>query len=77
MSDATRAAAGQISGLSYGARELHWLRNVSEPIETYLVVPLPDVSTGALATVTTAPIAAPASLLCRIKRRLVVHGVPA
>jgi adenylate cyclase len=37
VSEATRAAAGRMRGIDYGERELHWLRNVSEPIATYLV----------------------------------------
>jgi len=37
VSEATRAAAGLMRGVAYGERELHWLRNVSEPIGTYLV----------------------------------------
>jgi hypothetical protein len=36
VSDATRSAAGGISGVDWGERELHWLRNVSEPVGTYL-----------------------------------------
>jgi adenylate cyclase len=36
VSEATRAAAGGISGVDWGERELHWLRNVSEPVGTYL-----------------------------------------
>jgi adenylate cyclase len=39
VSDATRAAAGEIRGIEYGERELHWLRNVSEPVVTYLARP--------------------------------------
>ncbi len=37
VSDATRAAAGCMVDVEYGARELHWLRNVTEPIGTYLL----------------------------------------
>jgi adenylate cyclase len=37
VSEATRAEAGRMRGVDYGERELHWLRNVSEPIGTYLV----------------------------------------
>jgi adenylate cyclase len=37
ISEATRAAAGRMRGIDYGERELHWLRNVPEPIGTYLV----------------------------------------
>src|SRR5919198_31708 len=36
VSEATRAEAGPMRGVDYGERELHWLRNVSEPIATYL-----------------------------------------
>lgn len=39
VSEATRAAAGRMRGIDYGERELHWLRNVTEPIATYLVEP--------------------------------------
>ena len=37
VSEATRDAAGQVDSLDWGQRELHWLRNVSEPVGTYLV----------------------------------------
>lgn len=37
VSESTRTAAGQMPGVEWGARELHWLRNVSEPVATYLV----------------------------------------
>jgi adenylate cyclase len=37
VSEATRAAAGRMPDVDYGERELHWLRNVSEPVTTYLV----------------------------------------
>jgi len=36
VSESTRAAAGQIGEIDWGERELHWLRNVSEPVGTYL-----------------------------------------
>jgi adenylate cyclase len=32
VSDATREAAGSPSHVSFGARELHWLKNVPEPV---------------------------------------------
>jgi adenylate cyclase len=35
ISDATRVSAGRLRGVDYAGRELHWLRNVSEPIVTY------------------------------------------
>jgi adenylate cyclase len=37
VSETTRSAAGEIAGVEWGKRELHWLRNVSEPVGTYLV----------------------------------------
>jgi adenylate cyclase len=36
VSEVTRAAAGGINDVDWGERELHWLRNVSEPVGTYL-----------------------------------------
>jgi class 3 adenylate cyclase len=36
VSESTRAAAGQMGEIDWGDRELHWLRNVSEPVGTYL-----------------------------------------
>lgn len=39
VSEATRQAAGTIPEVDRGARELHWLRHVSEPVATYLVSP--------------------------------------
>jgi adenylate cyclase len=49
VSEATRAAAGRMRGIDYGERELHWLRNVSEPIVTYLVQAREDRSGSARA----------------------------
>ena len=43
ISEATRAAAGRIRKVDFGERELHWLRNVSEPIGTYLARPRQDI----------------------------------
>jgi adenylate cyclase len=37
VSETTREATGEITGVEWGKRELHWLRNVSEPVGTYLV----------------------------------------
>ena len=37
VSQATRVAAGDVPGVEWGSRELHWLRNVSEPVNTYIV----------------------------------------
>jgi class 3 adenylate cyclase len=39
VSESTRRAAGEVTGVDWGKRELHWLRNVSEPVATYLVAP--------------------------------------
>src|SRR5438270_4428743 len=44
VSESTREAAGGMADVQWGERELHWLRNVSEPVGTYLV------ATGAGAT---------------------------
>jgi adenylate cyclase len=35
VSDATRSAAGRMPMVDFGDRQLHWLRNVTEPIGTY------------------------------------------
>jgi adenylate cyclase len=43
ISEATRAAAGRMRYVDFGERELHWLRNVSEPIATRLAQPRRDV----------------------------------
>jgi class 3 adenylate cyclase len=37
VSETTRAAAGRMRDVDYGQRELHWLRNVTEPIGSYRV----------------------------------------
>jgi adenylate cyclase len=37
VSESTREAAGQLGGVAWSERELHWLRNVSEPVGTFLV----------------------------------------
>jgi adenylate cyclase len=36
VSESTREAAGSLTGVEWSDRELHWLRNVSEPVGTYL-----------------------------------------
>src|SRR4029077_19912369 len=36
LSEATRQAAGAVRQVRWGERELHWLRNVPEPVPTYL-----------------------------------------
>jgi class 3 adenylate cyclase len=47
VSEDTRSAAGDITGVDWGKRELHWLRNVSEPVGTYLVSPVADQEAAA------------------------------
>src|SRR5437764_8504761 len=42
VSESTREAAGTVPGVDWGDRELHWLRNVSEPVGTYLVSTCPE-----------------------------------
>lgn len=39
VSEDTRRAAGEVAGIEWGEREVHWLRNVSEPVATYLASP--------------------------------------
>lgn len=46
VSESTRSAAGEIPGVDWGERELHWLRNVAEPVGTYLVSAGPDEPVG-------------------------------
>jgi class 3 adenylate cyclase len=36
VSEQTRQAAGAVRQVRWGGRELHWLRNVPEPVPTYL-----------------------------------------
>lgn len=38
VSETARAAAGQLDWVEWGARELHWLRNVPEPVGTYVAL---------------------------------------
>lgn len=44
VSESTRASAGRLAGIDWGARELHWLRNVSQPIGAYCAARAEDVS---------------------------------
>ena len=37
VSESTREAAGGVPEVDWGEREVHWLRNVSEPVGTYLL----------------------------------------
>jgi len=46
VSDATRGAAGRLRKVDFGARRLHWLRNVTEPIGTYSVRDRPCPGVG-------------------------------
>jgi class 3 adenylate cyclase len=46
VSETTRSAAGEIPGVDWGQRERHWLRNVAEPVGTYLVSAEPDQPAG-------------------------------
>jgi adenylate cyclase len=48
VSESTRSAAGDMPGVDWGERELHWLRNVSDPVPTYLVTPQGEASTAAV-----------------------------
>jgi adenylate cyclase len=46
ISETTRAAAGRIPKVDFGERELHWLRNVSNPIGTHVARPRHDIRAG-------------------------------
>lgn len=46
VSESTRTAAGGLSGVEWGERELHWLRNVSQPIAAYCVAARPEPTRG-------------------------------
>lgn len=46
VSERTRTAAGSLSGVDWGERELHWLRNVSQPIAAYRATRKPGVLRG-------------------------------
>jgi adenylate cyclase len=65
VSQATRQAAGGISGVDWGDSELHWLRNVSQPVTTYLVS---DVSSAPAASWEAAPV-------WRTRARAILTGV--
>ncbi len=67
VSEAARAAAGAGARLDWGERELHWLRNVSQPIGTYLVSPQRQPSAPArlpLGDSYTKPLVRALSMLC-------------
>jgi adenylate cyclase len=44
VSESTRAAAGKLAGVQWGERELHWLRNVSQPIGAYWAARTEEIS---------------------------------
>jgi adenylate cyclase len=75
VSESTRSAAGEMPGVDWGERELHWLRNVSEPVPTYLVTPQWEASAAAAGgSETTVAVAhSEASVPGRRERR---HGFP-
>jgi adenylate cyclase len=45
VSESTREAAGTVPEFDWGERELHWLRNVSEPVATFTVSCRPEPAT--------------------------------
>ncbi|MDQ6745845.1 MAG: adenylate/guanylate cyclase domain-containing protein [Actinomycetota bacterium] len=47
VSETARAAAGALVAADWGERELHWLRNVSQPVGTYLASPQRQPSAAA------------------------------
>ena len=44
VSESTRQAAGRLAGVEWGERELHWLRNVSQPIGAYCAVRTEEIA---------------------------------
>jgi adenylate cyclase len=42
VSEDTREAAGSLDGVDWGQRELHWLRNISQPIAAYAAARSPE-----------------------------------
>lgn len=46
VSENTRTAAGNLNGVEWGERELHWLRNVSQPIAAYCATRIPEPIRG-------------------------------
>jgi adenylate cyclase len=51
VSEATRDASGPLRRIDWGERQLHWLRNVAEPVGTYSVRELAGVARWTGATV--------------------------
>ena len=47
VSESTRTAAGRLAGVAWGERELHWLRNVSQPIGAYCAARAEEPAPGA------------------------------
>jgi class 3 adenylate cyclase len=41
VSEATLRAAGAVDGIALGARRLHWLKNLREPVAAHLAAPAP------------------------------------
>jgi adenylate cyclase len=46
VSESTRQAAGDLGGVEWGQRELHWLRNISQPIGAYCAARTPEPMRG-------------------------------
>lgn len=63
VSESTRSAAGDMPGVEWGERELHWLRNVSEPVGTYLVSPEHELSAAQVSRAEASPARRPRDVL--------------
>jgi adenylate cyclase len=46
VSHSTRTAAGSLADVEWGQRELHWLRNISQPIAAYCATRSPEPARG-------------------------------
>ena len=77
VSEATRQAAGDLEQIDWGTRELHWLRNVSEPVATFLVSCPPAATPPVLGWAATGRIRRAASLLAGVCPRQAAREVPA
>jgi class 3 adenylate cyclase len=65
VSEATRGGAGQLDGIDWGERELHWLRNVSQPIGAYSAVRVEEESQTGRLERTKGPVSVVRSLVSR------------
>jgi class 3 adenylate cyclase len=65
VSEVTRGASGQLDGIDWGERELHWLRNVSQPIGAYTAVRNEEPSLTSRPAQTRSPVSAVRGVVSR------------